>query len=80
MSIRTILYYFSPDHFNIILQFLTLLQLLDLMYSGPLKVEHNPFQEAVRLSICSTFELNFPLRNNVNSISPKFTDYKTFYL
>jgi hypothetical protein len=27
-------------------------------YSGPSKVEHNPFQEAVRLSVCSTFELN----------------------
>jgi hypothetical protein len=26
--------------------------------SGPLKVDHNPFQEAFRLSICSTFELN----------------------
>ena len=26
----------------------------------------NPFQEAVRLSICSTFELNLPTRNNVN--------------
>jgi hypothetical protein len=37
-----------------------------LKYSGPSKVEHNPFQEAVRLSICSTFELNFPMRNNVN--------------
>jgi hypothetical protein len=29
-----------------------------LEYSGPSKVEHNPFQEAVRLSIFSTFELN----------------------
>jgi hypothetical protein len=28
------------------------------VYSGSSKVEHNPFQEAVRLSICSTFELN----------------------
>jgi hypothetical protein len=28
------------------------------MFSGPLKVEHNPFQEAVWLSMCSTFELN----------------------
>jgi hypothetical protein len=27
-------------------------------YSRPSKVEHNPFQGAVRLSICSTFELN----------------------
>jgi hypothetical protein len=36
------------------------------IYSGPSKVEHNPFQEAVRLSICSTFEFNFPIRNNVN--------------
>jgi len=29
-------------------------------YSGPLKVVNNPFQEAVRLSVCSIFELNFP--------------------
>jgi hypothetical protein len=27
-------------------------------YSGPSKVEHNPFQEAVRLSGCPTFKLN----------------------
>jgi hypothetical protein len=27
--------------------------------SGPSKVKHNPFQEAVRLSICSTFELKW---------------------
>ena len=36
------------------------------VYSKPSKVEHNSFQEAVRLSICSTFELNLPIRNNVN--------------
>ena len=35
-------------------------------YSGPSKVEHSPFQVAVRLSVCSTFELNFPIRNDVN--------------
>jgi hypothetical protein len=29
------------------------------IYSGPSKVERNPFQEAVRLSICSTFELKW---------------------
>jgi hypothetical protein len=27
-------------------------------YSRPSKVEHNPFQEAVRLPVCSTFKLN----------------------
>jgi hypothetical protein len=27
------------------------------IYSGPSKVEHNLFQEAVRLSVCSTFSL-----------------------
>ena len=36
------------------------------IYSGPSKVEHNPFQEAVRLSICSIFELNFLIRINLN--------------
>jgi hypothetical protein len=28
------------------------------IYSGPSNAEHNPFEEAVRLSVCSTFELN----------------------
>jgi hypothetical protein len=46
---------------------LYMLQELDtIKYSGPSKVEHNLFQEEVQLSICSTFELNFPIRNNVN--------------
>jgi hypothetical protein len=31
--------------------------IVSLMFSGPSKVEHNPFQEAVRFSICSTFKL-----------------------
>jgi hypothetical protein len=35
-------------------------------YSGTSNFEHNPFQETFRLSSCSTFELNFPIRNNVN--------------
>jgi hypothetical protein len=39
-------------------------------YSGPSKVEYNPFREAVQLSICSNLELNFPIRNNVNWINP----------
>lgn len=39
------------------------------IYSGPSKVNHNRFQEAVQLSLCSTFELNFPVRNNVNWIN-----------
>ena len=52
---------------------------LFLVYSGPSKVEHNPFQEAVRLSICSTFELNLPIRNNVNWINP-FKISKIYWL
>jgi hypothetical protein len=32
---------------------------MNVKYSGPSKVEHSPFQEAVRLSICSTFELKW---------------------
>ena len=40
------------------------------MYSEPSKVERSPFQEAVWLSIYSTFELNFPIRNDVNWINP----------
>jgi hypothetical protein len=51
-------------------------------YSGTSNFENNPFQETVRLSICSTFELNFPIRNNANWIirsrPPKFTQYKHF--
>jgi hypothetical protein len=35
-------------------------------YGGTSNFEQNPFQETVRLSSCSTFELNFPIRNNVN--------------
>jgi hypothetical protein len=31
----------------------------DPLYSAPSKVKHNPFQEAVRLSVCSTFELKW---------------------
>ena len=47
---------------------------IELMYiqpvlDSPSKVKHKPFQEAVRLSICLTFELNFPIRNNVNWIN-----------
>jgi hypothetical protein len=30
------------------------------VYSGPSKVEHNPFQEAVRLSILFEFRVEFP--------------------
>jgi hypothetical protein len=29
----------------------------NLVYSGPSKVEHNPFQEGFRLSICSAFKV-----------------------
>jgi len=46
-------------------------------YSGPSRVEHNPFQDAVRLSICPTFEFNFPIRNNGNWINP-FTISKIY--
>jgi hypothetical protein len=35
------------------------------VYSGTSNFEHNPFQETVRLSSCSSFELIFPMRNNV---------------
>jgi hypothetical protein len=48
-------------------------------YNGTSNFEHNPFQETIRLSSYSSFELNFPIWNNVNWINsfgpPKFTQY-----
>jgi hypothetical protein len=49
---------------------LTALYLNESKYSGTSNFEHNPFQETVWLSSCSNFELNFPIRNNVNWINP----------
>jgi hypothetical protein len=47
------------------------------VYSGTSNFEHSPFQETVRLSSCSTFELNLPIWNNVNWINP-FPDPKIY--
>ena len=49
---------------SIIVFFSLNISLLDIQWT--LKSRTQLFQEAVQFSICSTFELNFPIRNNVN--------------
>ena len=40
--------------------------------------DHNPFQKAGRISICSNTESIFPITNNVNSLNP-FQDIRKCY-
>jgi hypothetical protein len=47
-------------------------------YSGPSKVEHKPFQDAVRLPICSTFQLNGMSRTMLCAMPRSWFDFRIF--